>query len=55
MTRTTEEDKEYHCLSYKLKRIYDLESKLNPEYTHKQLMIIVGFDEISDRFLAPVV
>ena len=33
MTRTTEEDKEYQYLSHKLKRINDLESKLNPENT----------------------
>ena len=42
MYRNSDEEKEYQALSYALKQRYDLESRLDPSLSHKQVMTIIG-------------
>lgn len=52
MYRNSDEEKEYQALSYALKQKYDLESRLDPSLTHKQVMTIIGANEVIRKTLA---
>lgn len=52
MYRNSDEEKEYQALSYALKQKYDLESRLDSSLSHKQIMTIIGANEVIRKTLA---
>ena len=46
MYRNSDEEKEYQALSYALKQKYDVESKIDPSLSHKQVTLIIGASEV---------
>jgi hypothetical protein len=52
MYRNSEEEEEYQALPYALKQKYDLESRLDSSLSHKQIMTIIGANEVIRRTLA---
>lgn len=52
MYRNSDEEKEYQALSYALKQKYDLESRLDTSLSHKQVMTIIGANEVIRKTLA---
>lgn len=52
MYRNSDEEKEYQALSYALKQKYDLEARLDSSLSHKQVMTIIGANEVIKKTLA---
>lgn len=52
MYRNSDEEKEYQALSYALKQKYDLETRLDSSLSHKQVMTIIGANEVIKKTLA---